>query len=68
MGGTHLVGASSYRVRETVAALRRYKVQQILLSHCNGLDAHTQAATAFQRSAGGLPAGPAFASVNNSAV
>ena len=47
MGGTHLVGASPHRVQQTIAALRRYKVQKVLLSHCTGLDAHVQFAVAF---------------------
>jgi len=47
MGGTHLVGASPRRVQQTIAALRRYKVQKVLLSHCTGLDAYVQFASAF---------------------
>jgi len=47
MGGTHLVSASPHRVQQTIAALRRCKVQKVLLSHCTGLDAYVQFASAF---------------------
>lgn len=47
MGGTHLLGASPRRMQETVAALRHYKVQKVLLSHCTGLDVYAQFASAF---------------------
>jgi 7,8-dihydropterin-6-yl-methyl-4-(beta-D-ribofuranosyl)aminobenzene 5'-phosphate synthase len=47
MGGTHLLGVSPRRMKETVAALKRYRVQRILLSHCTGLGAYAEFATAF---------------------
>lgn len=47
MGGTHLLNASPDRMRETVAALRRYDVQRILLSHCTGPNAYAEIASAF---------------------
>jgi 7,8-dihydropterin-6-yl-methyl-4-(beta-D-ribofuranosyl)aminobenzene 5'-phosphate synthase len=47
VGGTHLVSASPERMRLTQDALRRYGVQQIMLSHCTGVDAYAQLATAF---------------------
>jgi len=47
MGGTHLLGASPRRMKETVAALKRYKVQKLLLSHCTGVNAYAEFAAAF---------------------
>jgi len=47
MGGTHLLGASSRRMQMTIDALRKYKVQKILLSHCTGIQAYAQFASAF---------------------
>jgi 7,8-dihydropterin-6-yl-methyl-4-(beta-D-ribofuranosyl)aminobenzene 5'-phosphate synthase len=47
VGGTHLIGASPLRMKETAAALRRFNVRKIMLSHCTGLDAYAQFAAAF---------------------
>lgn len=47
MGGTHLVSASPDRIEQTLEALRRYDVQQIMLSHCTGLRAYAELMRAF---------------------
>ncbi len=47
IGGAHLVGASPARVRKTIEALKTYDVQKIMLSHCTGLQAYTELATAL---------------------
>jgi 7,8-dihydropterin-6-yl-methyl-4-(beta-D-ribofuranosyl)aminobenzene 5'-phosphate synthase len=39
LGGMHLVHANDVRLEATVAALRRYDVQQIGAAHCTGLPA-----------------------------
>lgn len=36
LGGTHLLSASSERLRQTEAALRRFGVQRLMFSHCTG--------------------------------
>jgi 7,8-dihydropterin-6-yl-methyl-4-(beta-D-ribofuranosyl)aminobenzene 5'-phosphate synthase len=47
IGGTHLLGASSRRMRETSQALKQFGVQKIMLSHCTGLEAYAEFAGAF---------------------
>jgi 7,8-dihydropterin-6-yl-methyl-4-(beta-D-ribofuranosyl)aminobenzene 5'-phosphate synthase len=39
LGGTHLDFASPQQVEETVAALKKFKVGHIGVSHCTGLKA-----------------------------
>lgn len=39
IGGTHLVKASENRLAKTVAALRDYDVQKIIVCHCTGFSA-----------------------------
>lgn len=47
VGGTHLLGASPDRMQKTIEALEKYDVQQIMLSHCTGLQAYSQLDRAF---------------------
>lgn len=47
VGGTHLMGASPARMQRTVEALRQYGVRKIMLSHCTGVQAYAELATAF---------------------
>ncbi len=47
IGGTHLVSASPERLQKTVEALRMYDVQKIMLSHCTGVRAYAELASAF---------------------
>jgi 7,8-dihydropterin-6-yl-methyl-4-(beta-D-ribofuranosyl)aminobenzene 5'-phosphate synthase len=47
MGGTHLLNASPLRLRKTIEALRRFRVQKIMLCHCTGIDAYAEIAKAF---------------------
>jgi len=47
MGGTHLLNASPSRLQKTIAALRQFGVQKIMLSHCTGIDAYVEIAKAF---------------------
>jgi len=39
VGGTHLIKASEERLAKTVAALREYDVQRIIVCHCTGFKA-----------------------------
>ncbi|PKM76000.1 MAG: MBL fold metallo-hydrolase [Firmicutes bacterium HGW-Firmicutes-15] len=39
IGGTHLIRASEERLAKTVAALREYDVQKIVICHCTGFKA-----------------------------
>jgi 7,8-dihydropterin-6-yl-methyl-4-(beta-D-ribofuranosyl)aminobenzene 5'-phosphate synthase len=39
IGGTHLDFAGSQQVEETIAALKKFKVERIGVSHCTGLKA-----------------------------
>lgn len=39
IGGTHLIRASEERLAKTVAALRGYDVQKIIVCHCTGFNA-----------------------------
>jgi len=47
MGGTHLDFASPQQVEETVAALKKYKVEHIGVSHCTGLKAASRFVAEF---------------------
>jgi 7,8-dihydropterin-6-yl-methyl-4-(beta-D-ribofuranosyl)aminobenzene 5'-phosphate synthase len=47
VGGTHLLAASPLRMHKTVAALKQYGVQKIMLSHCTGVTAFAELANAF---------------------
>ncbi len=47
IGGTHLLKASPERTAQTLAGLRRFRVQKILLSHCTGHEAQAAFRTAF---------------------
>ena len=47
LGGTHLLNASPLRLQKTIAALRQFGVQKIMLSHCTGMDAYVEIAKAF---------------------
>jgi 7,8-dihydropterin-6-yl-methyl-4-(beta-D-ribofuranosyl)aminobenzene 5'-phosphate synthase len=47
IGGTHLLDASPTRMRRTVEALRQHHVQRIMLSHCTGVRAYAELASAF---------------------
>jgi 7,8-dihydropterin-6-yl-methyl-4-(beta-D-ribofuranosyl)aminobenzene 5'-phosphate synthase len=47
IGGTHLLNASPVRMQKTVEALRKYDVQKIMLSHCTGVQAYAELATAL---------------------
>jgi len=42
IGGTHLDFAGSRQVEETIAALKKFKVERIGVSHCTGLKAATR--------------------------
>lgn len=39
IGGTHLDFSSSTQVDETIAALKKYRVERIGVSHCTGMKA-----------------------------
>jgi 7,8-dihydropterin-6-yl-methyl-4-(beta-D-ribofuranosyl)aminobenzene 5'-phosphate synthase len=47
MGGTHLITASPARLKKTVEAFRQFGLQEIMLSHCTGVDAYAEVARAF---------------------
>jgi 7,8-dihydropterin-6-yl-methyl-4-(beta-D-ribofuranosyl)aminobenzene 5'-phosphate synthase len=47
MGGTHLISASDDRIQKTIAALRQFDIQKIMLSHCTGVNAYAEIARAF---------------------
>ncbi len=47
MGGTHLISASADRMQKTIAALRKFELQKIMLSHCTGVNAYAELAKAF---------------------
>jgi 7,8-dihydropterin-6-yl-methyl-4-(beta-D-ribofuranosyl)aminobenzene 5'-phosphate synthase len=47
MGGMHLGGASAERLHQTVAELRRMKVQRLLPCHCTGMAATVRLWTEF---------------------
>jgi len=47
IGGTHLISASPDRLKKTAEALRKYDVQKIMLSHCTGVRAFAELASAF---------------------
>ena len=38
IGGTHLRGASTFRLEETIDAFERYHVSKIAAAHCTGID------------------------------
>ena len=50
LGGTHLDFASPLQVEETIAALKKYKVEHIGVSHCTGLKAASRLSTEFRES------------------
>jgi 7,8-dihydropterin-6-yl-methyl-4-(beta-D-ribofuranosyl)aminobenzene 5'-phosphate synthase len=47
IGGTHLLSASPARMQKTVEALRKYDVHKIMLSHCTGVQAYAELASAL---------------------
>jgi 7,8-dihydropterin-6-yl-methyl-4-(beta-D-ribofuranosyl)aminobenzene 5'-phosphate synthase len=47
LGGTHLDFAPPLQLEETIAALKKYKVEQIGVSHCTGLKAAARLYTEF---------------------
>ena len=47
IGGTHLISASSDRLKRTIEALRQYDVQKVMLSHCTGARAFSELACAL---------------------
>ena len=47
MGGTHLMAASPTRMAYTIAELKTFGVERILLSHCTGFEAYAALAHAF---------------------
>ena len=48
LGGTHLDFASPLQVEETIAALKKYKVEHIGVSHCTGLKAASRLSAEFR--------------------
>ncbi len=47
IGGTHLINASPDRLKMTIEALRQHDVQKIMLSHCTGVRAFAELASAL---------------------
>ena len=47
MGGSHLIAASPDRMQRTIAELKAFGVERILLSHCTGTAAFAELAQAF---------------------
>ena len=48
IGGTHLIGASEERMKNTIADLRDIGIQKLGVSHCTGFYASTQLAQEFE--------------------
>lgn len=47
-GGTHLKNASRERIDKTIAALRCFDIQKLILSHCTGIPAFTRIHNALE--------------------
>jgi 7,8-dihydropterin-6-yl-methyl-4-(beta-D-ribofuranosyl)aminobenzene 5'-phosphate synthase len=47
IGGTHLLTASSARIRKTIEALREFDVKKVMFSHCTGVQAFAEIAAAL---------------------
>lgn len=47
IGGTHLDFASALQVEETIAALKKYRVKKVGVSHCTGLKAAARLSVEF---------------------